>query len=81
MLVDSGPVETNTLDITGLRAGYGPLEIIRGLNLRVEPGEFVALMGPNGAGKSTLLKTLIYSQSSTRARSSPTPAASRTCRT
>jgi len=52
------PAETSTLDITGLRAGYGPLEIIRGLNLRVEPGEFVALMGPNGAGKSTLLKTL-----------------------
>jgi branched-chain amino acid transport system ATP-binding protein len=52
------PVETSTLDIKALRAGYGPLEIIRGLNLRVEAGEFVALMGPNGAGKSTLLKTL-----------------------
>ena len=52
------PADTSTLDIAGLRAGYGPLEIIRGLNLRVEPGEFVALMGPNGAGKSTLLKTL-----------------------
>jgi len=52
------PADASTLDITGLRAGYGPLEIIRGLNLRVVPGEFVALMGPNGAGKSTLLKTL-----------------------
>ncbi len=52
------PADASTLDITELRAGYGPLEIIRGLNLRVEPGEFVALMGPNGAGKSTLLKTL-----------------------
>ena len=52
------PAETSTLKITGLKAGYGPLEIIRGLNLQVEPGEFVALMGPNGAGKSTLLKTL-----------------------
>ncbi|MDB5403985.1 MAG: transporter ATP-binding protein, partial [Rhodopila sp.] len=46
------------LDIRDLRAGYGPLEIIRGLNLNVQPGEFVALMGPNGAGKSTLLKTI-----------------------
>jgi branched-chain amino acid transport system ATP-binding protein len=46
------------LDVRDLRAGYGPLEIIRGLNLRVEQGEFVALMGPNGAGKSTLLKTI-----------------------
>ena len=52
------PADAGTLDIAGLRAGYGPLEIIRGLNLRVEAGEFVALMGPNGAGKSTLLKTL-----------------------
>jgi branched-chain amino acid transport system ATP-binding protein len=52
------PAETGTLEIKGLRSGYGPLEIIRGLNLSVEPGEFVALMGPNGAGKSTLLKTL-----------------------
>jgi branched-chain amino acid transport system ATP-binding protein len=46
------------LDIRDLRAGYGPLEIIRGLNLNVRSGEFVALMGPNGAGKSTLLKTI-----------------------
>ena len=51
-------VEPSTLEITGLRAGYGPLEIIRGLDMTVQPGEFVALMGPNGAGKSTLLKTL-----------------------
>ncbi len=56
--VTTGTTKTGTLDIVGLKAGYGPLEIIRGLDLRVEPGEFVALMGPNGAGKSTLLKTL-----------------------
>lgn len=61
MPVDAGTgasKDASTLEIAGLRAGYGPLEIIRGLNMRVEPGEFVALMGPNGAGKSTLLKTL-----------------------
>lgn len=47
-----------TLDISGLRAGYGALDIINGLDLSIRPGEFVALMGPNGAGKSTVLKTI-----------------------
>jgi branched-chain amino acid transport system ATP-binding protein len=39
-------------------AGYGPLEILHGVNLTVERGEFVCLLGPNGAGKSTLLKAI-----------------------
>ena len=52
------PAEPSALVISELRGGYGPLEIIRGLGFRVEPGEFVALMGPNGAGKSTLLKAI-----------------------
>lgn len=46
------------LDISGLRAGYGHLEILQGVDLRIKHGEFVTLLGPNGAGKSTLLKTL-----------------------
>jgi len=46
------------LSIQGLRAGYGSLDILNGIDLDVPGGQFVALMGPNGAGKSTLLKTL-----------------------
>ena len=42
------------LDIRGLRAGYGPVEILRGVDLAVRQGEIVALLGSNGAGKSTL---------------------------
>jgi branched-chain amino acid transport system ATP-binding protein len=46
------------LSIQSLRAGYGNLDILNGVDLEVPAGQFVALMGPNGAGKSTLLKTL-----------------------
>jgi len=46
------------LDVVDLSAGYGETEILRGLSLRVDEGELVAVIGPNGAGKSTLLKAL-----------------------
>jgi neutral amino acid transport system ATP-binding protein len=46
------------LETEDLRAGYGDLEIVRGVSLRVPTGGFVAVIGPNGAGKSTLLKAI-----------------------
>ena len=42
------------LTIQGLRGGYGRVEVLRGVDLHVQPGETVALLGSNGAGKSTL---------------------------
>jgi branched-chain amino acid transport system ATP-binding protein len=48
------PPRCCVLEITGLRAGYGAIEILRGVDLAVGAGEIVALLGSNGAGKSTL---------------------------
>ena len=55
----------SSLSIKELRAGYGSLDILNGVDLDVPQGQFVALMGPNGAGKSTLLKTL-YGQTTVK---------------
>lgn len=46
------------LQLRGIRAGYGTIEVLHGLDLTVNTGEVVALLGPNGAGKSTTIKVL-----------------------
>ncbi len=46
------------LEVKGLRAGYGRMEVLRGVDLDVAAGEIVVLLGSNGAGKSTLNNTV-----------------------
>ena len=43
------------LEIVGVDAGYGHIDVLHGVNTSVRPGEVVCLLGPNGAGKTTLL--------------------------
>lgn len=46
------------LDVSGLRAAVEGKEILKGVNLRIRPGEVHAIMGPNGSGKSTFSSVL-----------------------
>ena len=46
------------LTIKELRAGYGKIEVLRGVNLEVDKGEKIVVIGPSGSGKSTLLKCI-----------------------
>ncbi len=47
------------IEVVNLHAGYGAVDVLKGLTLSVEVGDKVALMGPNGAGKTTLMRVLL----------------------
>ena len=44
------------LQLRGIRAGYGSIDVLHGVNISIPPGQVYALLGPNGAGKTTTLK-------------------------
>ncbi len=46
------------LQLINVHAGYGPIEVLKGINIEIKSHEIVALLGANGAGKSTTLLTI-----------------------
>lgn len=60
-VVSNGPASeaiTPAVTVDNLVRGYGPKGVLNGVDLTIDPGEFVALLGPSGCGKSTLLRAL-----------------------
>lgn len=51
-------VAAAALEVRGLRAGYGRVPVLHGIDLDLRPGSITAVLGANGAGKTTLLRTL-----------------------
>ncbi|MHB8300496.1 MAG: ATP-binding cassette domain-containing protein, partial [Dermatophilaceae bacterium] len=46
------------IEMVDIHKSFGAIEALRGVNLRIAPGEVVGLVGDNGAGKSVLMKIL-----------------------
>lgn len=46
------------LDIENLHVAYGPVQVLHGISMRVEPGSIVGVLGANGSGKTTLFKAI-----------------------
>ena len=64
----SAPTEQSALELESLSVSYGGIQAVKGLSLRVEPGQIVALIGANGAGKTSTLKGIMGLLPSARGR-------------
>ncbi len=56
--VGLGPVDGPLVELRGVRACYGTIEVLHGVDLTLGAGEVLAVLGPNGAGKTTMLSVL-----------------------
>src|SRR6187397_2524338 len=55
-MTQSAPTQTPAISIQSLVKSFGPIEVLKHINLDVYPGEVVCVIGPSGSGKSTLLR-------------------------
>jgi len=55
---DAPPAETPVVELRGVRAAYGTIEVLHGVDLALRTGEVLAVLGPNGAGKTTMLEVV-----------------------
>ena len=46
------------IDIKGITKSFGPLQVLKGIDLHIDKGEVVSIVGPSGAGKTTLLQII-----------------------
>jgi ribose transport system ATP-binding protein len=60
------------MQVEGLSKSFGPVEVLRNIDLSFQPGKVHAIIGENGAGKSTLMKILAGHLAPTKARSAST---------
>lgn len=59
MNAPSTSLESVSVEVRNLRKHFGELEVLKGVNFRVNPGEIFVIMGPSGGGKSVLLRHII----------------------
>ncbi len=59
MSTRSEPRAPAALELIGVRKHFGDVQAVRGIDLRIEPGEIVAFLGPNGAGKTTTIDMML----------------------
>src|SRR6218665_4217847 len=55
---EGDPMDTPLIELSGIVKSFGPVNVLKGVNLKAYAGKVTALVGDNGAGKSTLIKGL-----------------------